>query len=434
MLEKKLSIGLALSGGGSRAAAFHTGTVNALNELGLLEDLDVISSVSGGSIFAAAWMSAKWRGIDLSTFIKSIQHELTLGFITRSIRPRIVKLICPWYTRSNLLAETFDYSLIKGMTLKDLPIHPMLCMNTSVMNTGQVGKFNRDGFSSTGIRPLNQAQASSNPVLTLPDFSVSLAATASAAFPIGLPPVYLKSEKHIPKNWGCADEGTHCRLALTDGGVLENLGVQTLLKSKRFGAWDIVISDAGRKEVGWRPGGVINRLRGVFIGMLSLPILERIIVMMNSKENRHMRQNAFNEFERTWLIDEARSDAAKTLGMAEHLSKQPQRARRRVLFVRLNQTLKDFYSSLPLWRLLELAAQKGISLPSPLPPTEELLPMLGVNLKKALDIHKAMGGDDRVAQLNEVGTSFSGLSSLEVNDLSNHAYWQTYAMYQVYWN
>ena len=46
-------IGLALSGGGYRAAAYHIGTLRALRKLGILDKVDVISSVSGGSITAA---------------------------------------------------------------------------------------------------------------------------------------------------------------------------------------------------------------------------------------------------------------------------------------------------------------------------------------------------------------------------------------------
>src|SRR5688572_7184095 len=46
-------IALALSGGGYRAALFHLGAARRLNELGILHQIDTISSVSGGSIFAA---------------------------------------------------------------------------------------------------------------------------------------------------------------------------------------------------------------------------------------------------------------------------------------------------------------------------------------------------------------------------------------------
>ena len=45
----KKKIGLGLSGGGYRAAAYHIGTLRALNRLGILDKVDVISAVSGGS-------------------------------------------------------------------------------------------------------------------------------------------------------------------------------------------------------------------------------------------------------------------------------------------------------------------------------------------------------------------------------------------------
>ena len=46
-------IGLALSGGGSRAMAFHLGCLRALNDLGLLERVGVLSTISGGSLIGA---------------------------------------------------------------------------------------------------------------------------------------------------------------------------------------------------------------------------------------------------------------------------------------------------------------------------------------------------------------------------------------------
>ena len=46
-------IGVSLSGGGYRAAAFHLGTLKKLHELGILQKTDVISTISGGSILGA---------------------------------------------------------------------------------------------------------------------------------------------------------------------------------------------------------------------------------------------------------------------------------------------------------------------------------------------------------------------------------------------
>src|SRR5689334_22717962 len=97
------TLGLALSGGGSRAAAFHRGTIQGLQDIGLLEGIDVVSSVSGGSVFAAAWMSARWKGNTLDQFLARMKKELGQGFVARSITPRAFKLLLPSFTRSNLL-------------------------------------------------------------------------------------------------------------------------------------------------------------------------------------------------------------------------------------------------------------------------------------------------------------------------------------------
>ena len=48
------NVGLAISGGGPRSASFSIGVMQALEELGILKDVDVISSVSGGS-YVSFW-------------------------------------------------------------------------------------------------------------------------------------------------------------------------------------------------------------------------------------------------------------------------------------------------------------------------------------------------------------------------------------------
>lgn len=427
------TLGLGLSGGGSRAAAFHRGTTQGLREVGLLNDVDTVSSVSGGSIFAAAWMSALWRGQEFSHFLGSIGQELEAGFVGRSINLHALKVVLPSYTRAHLLAETFDRTLVGGMQLQHLPERPLLCINTSVMNTGQVGKFSRYGFSSTGLVAPGGAQEQSNPTIPLAEFPVALAATASAAFPIGMPPVYLLRSRHIPVGWGGPGLSSHHRFALIDGGVLENLGVQTLLKSRRFSAWDLVISDAGRLEKAWKPGGIKNFLHGAIMGAVSLPTLARVTGMMNSKENRHMRQSAFGEMERSWLTEACRNEHS-TSAMNIYLSDQPVAPRRRVLFIRLTQTMAGLLAAIPRWRICELAARAKITLSEPMRPTIELLQMCGVDLSPAAELHRIMGGDALIADLNHIGTHFTALPTQAIQGLYDHARWQVHAMHALYWN
>lgn len=69
-------IGLALSGGGYRAAAYHIGALRALHKLGVLDKVDVISSVSGGSIIAASY--ALYDG-DYESFEKKFSEKMRKG-------------------------------------------------------------------------------------------------------------------------------------------------------------------------------------------------------------------------------------------------------------------------------------------------------------------------------------------------------------------
>src|SRR5580698_8622573 len=58
-------IALCLSGGGYRALLFHLGSLIRLNEAGLLAKLARVSSVSGGSITAAA-LGMKWQALNFN--------------------------------------------------------------------------------------------------------------------------------------------------------------------------------------------------------------------------------------------------------------------------------------------------------------------------------------------------------------------------------
>jgi hypothetical protein len=81
-LEDSRRIGLALSGGGIRAAVFHLGVLRRLASEHLLENVSAISTVSGGSLIIAAIVSQagmKWPS-----------SEEYLGSTYPALRRRIV--------------------------------------------------------------------------------------------------------------------------------------------------------------------------------------------------------------------------------------------------------------------------------------------------------------------------------------------------------
>ena len=89
--EKPRDVGLALSGGGARAIAFHLGCLRAVNDLGLLDRLQVISSVSGGSVIAAmyAYSSNAFSEFD-ARVVELLRRGITGGIMNAALRPRSI--------------------------------------------------------------------------------------------------------------------------------------------------------------------------------------------------------------------------------------------------------------------------------------------------------------------------------------------------------
>lgn len=422
--------GLALSGGGVRAAAFHCGVLQALSDLNLVDDIKVVSTVSGGSVFGAAWLAAKSGGKSNDVFLKEIKEELVKGAIGRSIRPGIIKLLLPGYTRSDLIAGTFNRFYFRDKTLADLPEVPKLCINTTILNNGQVGKFSREGFSAWGLHSKNNKPPH---LAGIKNFPLALAVTASAAFPVGLPPVRLK-RKIFPTDIEFRGDLKGAKaIYLTDGGVLENLGIQTLLKSHRFSTWHMVVSDAGTKGKIWKRRFIINSLRSFLVWLLSGRTLDRIMLIMNSKENRWARQRVIEEIESSRLahaIQKGNSNSSvKALS-----SKWGKQGRRNVLFVRVNQKWSKLISSIPRYRLIELGASNSdLEKMKNVADRERFLRKKLVNLDLAKEYYKELGGDDKVDKLNEIATNFTGLSPEIVESLACHAMWQIHATHSIYW-
>lgn len=81
-MASKSNIGLALSGGGARAMAFHLGCLRALSDKGILERVHVISSVSGGSVIAALYA---YSDDSFEEFEQRVTDRLKKGFVKNII-------------------------------------------------------------------------------------------------------------------------------------------------------------------------------------------------------------------------------------------------------------------------------------------------------------------------------------------------------------
>lgn len=156
-------IGLAVSGGGSRAALFAAGAFEALSKIrvgpekrSLLEQVSYISSVSGGSM-ASSYFVARKPGHavpilgpegaltqEYQDFFNRFKEDMKFDLEGLILRRQLFRLrwINPAWTAWSL-AELLDESYLKGMTFKELSIReaqgdsPRLMINTTLYNNGR---------------------------------------------------------------------------------------------------------------------------------------------------------------------------------------------------------------------------------------------------------------------------------------------------------
>ena len=82
-------IGMVLSGGGSRAAAFHFGSLEYLDRVGLLPRVSMISTVSGGTFVGAKYALCLAHGQDFNSFFAEFYDNLLR---TRALADTLRKL------------------------------------------------------------------------------------------------------------------------------------------------------------------------------------------------------------------------------------------------------------------------------------------------------------------------------------------------------
>ena len=258
---------LAFSGGGTRAAAFSFGLMEELNEVKytaksgearrLLDDVEIISSVSGGS-FASAYYALfpeKFFTDFPNVFLyRNIQKEL----IERLINPvSLMKIASSNFSRIDMVSDFYSETIFKRKTFGDLlkkpkGTSPFLVLNATNLSIARQFEFTQDQFD-----------------LLCSDLSgvdVARAVAASSNFPIAFAPLTLNNYKDrcgpLPEWVNLAlDKGqnTKQRYAdalvarsyrdpdrrfthLIDGGLSDNLGLRGPLQAVTTtdSAWSIL--------------------------------------------------------------------------------------------------------------------------------------------------------------------------------------------------
>ncbi len=249
--EDETFVVLAFSGGGTRAAALAYGVLRHLAKTlidggrrTLLDEVDVISSVSGGS-FAAAFYALNGAE-ELPRFEER--------FLRRNVEAALLKevalkpynwwrLLSPRFSRIDLAAEYYDRYLFDGRTYRDLTDRrrrPYLVINATEMDLGARFEFTQEQL---------------NPICSdLHSLTIGRAVAASSAFPVLLSPITLQSYAgtcgYQEPEWvgGALEDfavnqrryrsavelraylaGDRPYLHLMDGGIADNIGLRSIL-------------------------------------------------------------------------------------------------------------------------------------------------------------------------------------------------------------
>lgn len=245
---------LCFSGGGTRAAAMSYGVLEALRDIPierpgsrhrLLDEVDAISSVSGGSITAAAYALL---GDEIFTRLESdfLHRDIQSQLLWRTLNPfRWCKLWSKTYGRSELAADLYDEVLFRGATFGDLTSRPGAYV---VINATDISSGTRFGFTQYQFDLLCSDLAS---------IRLSHAVAASSAVPGLLSPITInnyagrcrsdiadavreaasatargigsRARYHYAEMASYLDSTNHPYIHLVDGGVADNLGVRAVL-------------------------------------------------------------------------------------------------------------------------------------------------------------------------------------------------------------
>lgn len=217
---------VSFSGGGMRASAMAYGVLEQLaaDRIGqgdrsrrMLDEIDVLSAVSGGAIPAAYF----------TLYGERIFDDFTRRFLEKDVgaalRRRILwnpsnwlRLASSEFSRGDLYAEYFDRRLFHGATFGDLERNgqrPFLMIHATDIARGSRLEFTQDSFD-----PL---------CIDLARYPLSRAVAASSSVPALFTPITLRNRSGF---CGAHEVNRHFDfLHLVDGALSDNLGVRSML-------------------------------------------------------------------------------------------------------------------------------------------------------------------------------------------------------------
>jgi NTE family protein len=329
---------LTFSGGGTRAAAFTYGVLEALRETtvemdgkprNLLGEVDVISSVSGGS-FTTAYYALYGNDIFVEggRFQKNfLYHDVQSDLIYKLFNPyNWVRLASPVFGRIELASELYRKLLFGDATFQDLEGHqrkPFIMINATDMVKGSQFTFTQSQF---------------DPICAdLSRFPIARAVAASSNFPLAFSPLTINSYpgtcRYTEPMWvqqALGDLPANPRryyrarmlrtyqetdrryVHLLDGGVADNIGLRGPLTSIRSGDVDwSVLRKIGLEEIKKLVVIVVDARNEVKSGFDKSPNAPGTLAVVNAIATTPLDNYSFDSIELLQDILRRRDDAQR---------------------------------------------------------------------------------------------------------------------------
>lgn len=231
-----LFIGIAVSGGGLRAANFGLGALAQLSNLGFIDEVSAFSAVSGGSLVTAAYVLHPFHSEEeFQQLATKLRTDFLSAWIVASLSPtRIVPTLFTAENATHTLADVFDDKIFLGATFGNLDSkgngRSKLYINASLVNhvdptRGLTTRANNAStnslqgftFSATAFDAMHS---------DLSKIRLAEAVAASGAYPGVFEPLALKDFAYFPNT---REQRQPSFLHLIDGGVSDNLGIDALV-------------------------------------------------------------------------------------------------------------------------------------------------------------------------------------------------------------
>jgi NTE family protein len=269
-------LGLALSGGGYRATAFHLGTLKKLQAMNILDKVEVLSTISGGSINGAYYCLQKsnYQQFENSLYEK-LQHKNVITKVLLSwtfiqlllvtaifLVPAVYVLFTAYawlspillilflivlmkfqfhiFPVSSRIEKIYDEFFYEKKKLGELPEKPVLVMGSTNMQTARAFTFSKKWMQDSTYQYMD-------PRITFEakDFPISRAVMASSCVPFAFTPI--KIDKKFFTNPADADR---VHPILVDGGVYDNQGIHKIMQRGQYACSIVITSDAGGGSTG----------------------------------------------------------------------------------------------------------------------------------------------------------------------------------------